>query len=79
MYTCVCVYVCRRLGGESDLTRRPSPPGNRFRFRDRVARAVRARGRGEAAWAGERKASGDWAATGPHVAPPAAGGPRCPA
>ena len=42
----------RRLGGEIEVERRAPLPGNRFRFR---VRACRACGRGEAAWAGERK------------------------
>eukprot|EP00959_Pyramimonas_sp_CCMP1952_P377073 7898061-Pyramimonas_sp.AAC.1 len=71
------IIATRRLGGESDVKRRPFRFG--FGFRVRAVRDVRACGRGEAAWAGERQSSCDWAAAGPNVSPLAAGGPRCPA
>ena len=58
------------------MERRAPLPGNRFRFR---VRACRACGRGEAAWAGERKSPAAEARPDQMTLRPASGGARCPA
>ena len=70
------VRIDRRLGGEIEVERRAPLPGNRFRFR---VRACRACGRGEAAWAGERKSPVAEARPDQKHLPRAAGAARCPA